>query len=238
MFSLFKKKKKDTELDYFKQFFHASYEHYAKIHFPVLIYPNLPKEPRKKNWQERQEYIIAKLIPEDFKQNFENYYLNFRKNGIEIIEKNKSGDINISKRDALVSHFLNSQQKTFINYKELHLTEYKLGDFNVSQQLFDYTPDLILKLTLETIVSEYPESKLTLQRCILTNEPSNWKLNELLKVLNDIGQLHHLDRIYDDGGKWELLQPEESSFLLIGMNSIDLIDKLKQRKLDIEKINN
>ncbi len=237
MFNLFKKKTKNkSELDFFKQFFHADYEHFVKIHFPILIYPELPSQPRNENWPQQRQYIIENLISETFKRDFETNYSNFEGERFEIIEKHKNADINVSKRQALLNQFLESQPKIFLKSKELARTNHKLGDFNVFKQYLDDTPDDILKLTLEAIDSEFPDSKLTWQR--FTDKPSKIKLKELLKVLDNMEPMNQRDRIYDDDGNWELLQPEENSFLLVGTNSVKSIEQLKQKDLEIERIEN
>src|SRR5690606_27195056 len=150
--------------------------------------------------------------------------------------KHKNGDINASKRQALVKEFLESQPRIFMNSKELARTNHKLGDFNVHKQHLDNTPDDILKLTLESIHNEFPNSQLTWQR--FTDKPFKWRLNELLKEISDVDPLNHLDRIYDEDRNWELLQPEENSFLLLGTNTRNLIEQLKKRELEIEILKN
>lgn len=237
MFNLFKSKTKaSTELDYFKQIFQSNYEHFIKIHFPTLIYPELPSNPRFKRWQEQELYIIDKLIPESFKIDFEKEYSNFVGERFEAIKKNKNGNINLTKRGSLVRQFLDTQPKIFLNTTELGQTNYQVGDFNVFRQHLDNTPSGILKLTLESIYTEFPDSQLTWQR--FTDESFKFELKKLLRILTDIDPLNHLDRIYDEDGNWELLQPEESSFLLIGTNSSNMTDRLKKRELEIEKIKN
>lgn len=237
MFNLFKKKTKNkTELDFFKQFFHADYEHFVKIHFPILIYPDLPSQPRNADWQQQRQFIIENLISEPFKRDFETNYSNFEGQRFEIIEKYKNEDINLSKKQSLVNHFLESQPKIFMNSKELARTNHKLEDFNVHILYLDNTPDDIFKFTLEAIHNEFPHSQLTWQR--FTDKPFNWRLNELLTDISDVDPLNHLDRIYDDDKNWELLQPEENSFLLLGTNTRNLIEQLKQRELEIEIIEN
>ena len=113
-------------------------------------------------------------------------------------------------KDSLVFQFLDSQAKTFTSVRELNLSDQKLGDFNVFQQFLDYTPDDILKLTLEIINSEFPESKLTWLR--FTDESSNYKLKDLLKLLDDIDPLYHLDKIYDENRNWDQLGKVRTSF--------------------------
>ena len=237
MFGLFKQKKKQqTELEFFKQFFHGDYGHFAKIHFPILIYPELLKEPRNLSWFKQEEYIIDNLIPETFKKDFENEYLSFEGERFEIIEKHKNGDINLSERHSLVRRFLDNQPCIFLSSQEFEQSNHELGDFNVFKQHLDNTPDDIFKLTLEAIDSEFPNSELTWQR--FTDQPTKFRLPELLKVIHDVDPLNHLDRIYGVDGNWKLLQPEESSFLLIGTNSSNLVDRLRQGKLEIEKVKN
>lgn len=237
MFNLFKKKAKTkTELDFFKQFLHADYEHFVKIHFPILIYPKLPSQPRNADWQQQRQYIIENLISETFQRDFETNYSNFEGQRFEIIEKHKNEDINVSKRQELVHQFLENQPKIFLKTSELNNSDFKIGDFNVFRQHLDDTPEDILKLTLESIHTEFPNSQLTWRR--FTEKPLKWSLNELLKDISDVDPLNHLDRIYDEDRKWELLQPEENSFLLLGTNAKNLIEQLKQRELEIEIIEN
>jgi len=111
-----------------------------------------------------------------------------------------------------------------------------LGDFNVFKQHLDNTPDDILKKTLESIHTEFPDSRLQWQR--FPDTPFKCRLNELLKDLSDMDPLNHLDRIYDEDGNWELLQPEENSFLILATNSKNLIEQLKNRELETETIEN
>jgi hypothetical protein len=237
MFGIFKQKKKpQTELEFFKQFFQRDFGHFAKIHFPILIYPELPSEPRNLSWLEREEIVIDNLISDTFKKDFETEYSNFKGERFEFIEKHKNGDINLSQRHSLVRQYLDSQPKMFLLGQEFEQSNRELGDFNVFQQHLDNTPVDIFKLTLEAIDSEFPDSELIWQR--FTDQPSKSRLPELLKTLSDFDPLNHLDRIYDVDGNWELLQPEESSFLLIGTNSSNLVDRLGLGKLEIEKIEN
>jgi hypothetical protein len=237
MFNLFKKSKKSkTELEFFKQFFKSDYKYFGKIHFPVLIYPELPAKPIFKNWREQQQYIIDKIIPLSFKEDFNTAYSKYDGQRFEMIEKNQNGDINHSKRNAMVQHYLDSQQKVFMSKRELERTEFKIGDFNVFIQYLDDTPQQILETTLKAISAELPNSELILQR--FPDERNEFKLNKLLLTLEDIAPFHHLDRMYDTERIWELLQPEESSFLMIGTNSNNVINLLNEKGLEIEEIEN
>ena len=237
MFGLFKQKKNQkTELEFFKQLFQGDYGHFVKIQFPILIYPELPSEPRNLSCLEQEEYLIDKLISSTFKKDFETEYSKYKGKRFEIIEKRKNGDINLSQRHSLVRQYLDNQPRIFLYRQEFEHSNHELEDFNVFKQHLDDTPDDIFKLTLETIDSEFPDSELTWER--FTDQPTKFRLPELVKVLSDLAPLNHLDRIYDLDGNWEFLQPEESSFLLLGTNSSNLVDRLEQGKLEIEKIKN
>ena len=229
--------KTENELDFFKQFLHSNYIILAKIHFPLLIYPELPKQPGNMNWQEQQQFIIDNLISDTFRQEFEARYANnIEGRQFEIIVRHKAGDINETKRHEMVNHFLDSQPKLFVNSRDLAQTDYKLGDFNVYKQLLDNTPDNILRLTLNSICAEFPDAQVTWLK--LDGRSFKFNLNEVFKILADIGPLSYLDSFYDDNGNWQLHQPEENSFLLIGTNSINLIERLKQGELEIEVLEN
>lgn len=235
MFGLFKQqKKKQTEIELFKQFLQGDYTYFAKIHFPILVFLDLPKVPRNLSWLKQEEFIINNLISASFKKDFETDYYKYEGEIFQIIEKNKNGDINLSQRHALVRQYLDNQARIFLYSQEFEQSKHELDDFNVFEQFLDNTPNDIFELTLEAINSEFPDSELAWHR--LTGKTSNLRLPKLLKVLDNVDPLSHLDRIYDVDGKWELLQPEESSFLLIGTNSSNLIDRLRQRKLEIEKM--
>lgn len=237
MFNLFKKSKKaKTELDFFKEFCKFDYEHFEKIHFPILVYPELPAKPIFSNWQEQQQYIVDELIPESFKEDFDTAYSKFEGQRFEIVEKNQSGDINLSKRNGMVHHYLDSQQKIFLSKPELERTEFKIGDFNVFLQYLDDTPQEILKTTLECISTDFPNSELILQR--FPDERNELSLKELLSTIAVIDPFRHLDRMYDRDGNWELLQPEESPFLMIGTNKENIVNGLIKRKIEVEKVEN
>lgn len=112
------------ELEFFKEFFKYDYEHFGKIHFPILIYPELPIKPIFKNWKKQRQYIIDKLIPLSFKESFNTAYSQFEGERFEIIEKNQNGDINLSKRHEMVDQYLDSQPKLFLSKKELEEAEF------------------------------------------------------------------------------------------------------------------
>jgi hypothetical protein len=237
MFNLFKiRTKQKSELDFFKQFFHSYYVHFVKIHFPIVIYPELPSQPKNEDWVSKQQYIIENLISETFKQDFEVNYLNLEGKKLEIIEKKKNGYIDVIMKQALVNQFLESQPKIFLTGNQLDRTNHKFGDFNVFKQYLDNTPDDILKNTFESIQAEFPDSQIRWKR--FNGIIYNYNLKELLKDLSDIDPLNHLDRIYDEVGNWELLQPEENSFLLLGTNSNNLLEQLRKKELDIEIVVN
>lgn len=237
MFGIFKQKKKpQTELEFFKQFFLGDFGLFAKIHFPILIYPELPREPKNLSWHEQEKFIINNLISETFKKDFETEYSNFEGERFEIIEKHKNGDINLSQRHSLVRQYLDSQPTLYMCGQDFEQSNHELEDFNVFKQHLDNTPDDIFKLTLEAIESEFPDSELTWQR--FTDQPTKFRLPELLKSLGDFDSFNHLDRIYDVDKNWELLQPEENPFLLIGTNCSNLVDRLEKGKLEIEKMKN
>ncbi len=234
MFGLLKKKfKQESELEFFKKFCQTDYPNFAKILFPIRVYTKLPSHPRNLSWPNLRTYILDNLISSSFADEFERSYQKTNPDRFEIIENAEKGDINLTKRDTLVHHFLESQPSIFLSNLEFKDSEHKLGDLNVFPQFLDYTPQYILEEVLKTIHAVFPNSRLSWQRH--SYECKDWNLSEVLNALDDLEPFSFLDRMYDKNGTWELLQPEESPFLLIGTSSKELIHELS-RKLEIENM--
>lgn len=237
MFNIFKKKEKEnSEYEKFRHSLNSDYSYFYKIYFPIEVYPDLPSEPIIGNWQERQLFILENLVPSSFKEKFEKEYSQIKGERFEIIQKGNKVEINTSKIFLLVQEWLGTQRKVYKSRKELDASKHKLRDFNVYLQILDYTPKEILTPTLEAISIQFNHSISKIER--FTGEEIELPINKLLEKIDYLEPYYHLDKLYNIDGNWQLVQPEESTFLLIGSNAKELHDLLDKANLEIEVLKN